>query len=73
MKNVSEACRVMGYEEGGIEALKEKRRRVPNVKNRVGEEVEQAAVEIALEDHVAKTGAVLTEVSAEGCGRGKVG
>jgi len=62
LKNVSEACRVMGYsrdtfyrvknayEEGGIEALKEKSRRVSNVKNRVPEDVERAVVELALED-----------------------
>ncbi|HFC97436.1 MAG TPA: transposase [Thermosulfurimonas dismutans] len=62
LKNVSEACRVMGfsrdtfyrikkaYEEGGIEALYEKIRRKPNLKNRVSEEVERAVVELALED-----------------------
>lgn len=62
LKNVSEACRVMGYsrdtfyrvqrayEEGGIEALKEKTRRRPNIKNRVSEDVEQAVVDLALED-----------------------
>ena len=62
LKNVSEACRVMGYsrdtfyrvknayEEGGLEALKEKSRRVPNVRNRVPEHVEQAVVELALEN-----------------------
>jgi len=49
LKNVSEACRVMGYsrdtfyrvrkayEKGGIEAFKEKSRRRPNGKNRVSE------------------------------------
>ena len=62
LKNVSEACRIMGYsrdtfyrvkkayEEGGIEALKEKSRRVPNIKNRVSEEVEQAVLGMALEE-----------------------
>lgn len=62
LKNVSEACRVMGYsrdtfyrvkkayEEGGIETLKEKSRRKPNIKNRVSEEVKQAVVEFALEE-----------------------
>ena len=62
LKNVSEACRIMGYsrdtfyrvkkayEEGGIEALKEKSRRVPNIKNRVSPEVEQAVVDLALEE-----------------------
>lgn len=38
------------YDEGGIEALKEKSRRVPNIRNRVAEHVEQAVVELALED-----------------------
>ncbi len=62
LNNVSEACRVMGYsrdtfyrvrkayDEGGIEALKEKSRRVPNIRNRVEEHVERAVVELALED-----------------------
>jgi transposase InsO family protein len=56
LQNVSEACRVMGvsrqhfyelrrsYEEGGLEALKEKSRRVPNAKNRVAPEVEEAVL-----------------------------
>ncbi len=62
LQNVSEACRVMGYsrdtfyrvrrayDEGGLEALKEKSRRQPNLHNRVSEEVEQAIVDLALED-----------------------
>lgn len=62
LKNVSEACRVMGYsrdtfyrvkkayEEGGIEALKEKSKRKANIRNRVPEDVEQAVVEMAFEE-----------------------
>ena len=62
LKNVSEACRVIGfsrdtfyrvkkaYEEGGVEALKEKSRRKPNAKNRVPEEVEQEVLRLALEE-----------------------
>jgi len=61
LHNVSEACRVMGYsrdtfyrvrkayEEGGMDALREKTRRKPNHKNRVPQEVERAVVEIAYE------------------------
>jgi len=60
--NVSEACRVMGYSrdtfyrvqkahmDGGLEALMEKSRRVPNRKNRVSEDVEQTVVAFALEE-----------------------
>ena len=57
LKNVSEACRVMGvsrqhfydikkaYEEGGVEALKEQsRRNRPLHKNRVSQEIEDAVV-----------------------------
>jgi transposase InsO family protein len=59
LQNVSEACRVMGYsrdtfyrvrkayEEGGMDALKEKTRRKPNRRNRVPDEVERAVVELA--------------------------
>ena len=62
LKNVSEACRVMGYsrdtfyrvkkayDEGGEAALLEKTRRKPCIKNRVPEEVEKAVVDLALED-----------------------
>jgi transposase InsO family protein len=60
LDNVSEACRVMGvsrqhfydikksYEEGGLEALKEKSRRKPNRKNRVSQEIEDTVVEFAI-------------------------
>ena len=60
--NVSEACRVMGYsrdtfyrvknahDEGGMEALMEKSRRKPNIRNRVDPEVEQAIIDLAIED-----------------------
>lgn len=62
LHNVSEACRVMGYsrdtfyrvkkayEEGGVEALKEKTKRKPCIKNRVSEEVEKAVLDLALDD-----------------------
>ena len=59
--NVSRACKVMGvsrdtfyrYQElvdnGGIDALIEKNRRAPNVKNRVDEETEQAVITHAID------------------------
>jgi transposase len=62
LQNVSEACRVMGYsrdtfyrvrkayEEGGMDALKEKTRRKPNRKNRVSDEVERAVVKMAYDN-----------------------
>lgn len=60
--NVSEACRAMGYsrdtfyrvknayDAGGMDALMEKSRRKPNLRNRVDPEVEKAVVDLALED-----------------------
>lgn len=61
LNNVSEACRLNGvsrqhfydikqtYEEGGMEALREKSRRKPNHKNRVAPEIEEEVVNIAIE------------------------
>jgi len=59
--NVSRACKVMGVsrdtfyryqelvDEGGIDALIEKNRRTPNIKNRVDEATEQAVVSYSIE------------------------
>lgn len=61
LQNVSKACKIMGFsrdtfyrykaanEEGGLEALLDKSRKVPNHKNRVDKEVEDAVVELAIE------------------------
>ena len=61
LSNVSRACKVMGvsrdtfyrYRElvdyGGVDALIEKSRRSPNLKNRVEEAVEQAVMDHAIE------------------------
>ena len=59
--NVSRACKVMGVsrdtfyryqelvDEGGIDALIEKNRRKPNIKNRVDEETAQAGIKYAVD------------------------
>jgi transposase InsO family protein len=59
--NVSQACKVMGYsrdtfyryrqavEEGGVEALIDKSRRKPNLRNRTAPEIEEAIVALAVE------------------------
>ena len=59
--NVSKACKVMGVsrdtfyryqelvEEGGVDALINQNRRVPNTKNRVDEQTERVVVEYAVE------------------------
>ncbi|MCG7537636.1 helix-turn-helix domain-containing protein, partial [Pseudoalteromonas sp. OOF1S-7] len=59
--NVSKACKMMGVsrdtfyryqelvDEGGIDALIDKSRRTPNLKNRVNEETEKAVCTYALE------------------------
>ena len=60
--NVSQACRIMGLsrdtfyrykaavDEGGVDALINKDRRQPNLKNRVDEQTEAAVVEYAIEE-----------------------
>lgn len=59
--NISQACKVMGYsretfyrykeavDAGGVEALMDKSRRKPNLKNRVDDAIEKAVIEIAIE------------------------
>ena len=59
--NVSKACQIMGMsrdtfyrykaavEDGGIEALMDKNRRKPNLKNRVDEATEQRVLQYALD------------------------
>lgn len=59
--NVSKACKVMGLsrdtfyryksavEEGGVEALFDRSRRKPNLKNRIDEQIEQAVIAYAIE------------------------
>ena len=59
--NITQACKVMGIsrdtfyrykeaaEDGGVEALLNQNRRVPNVKNRVDETIELAVIEYAVE------------------------
>ncbi|MDP0351812.1 IS481 family transposase, partial [Glaesserella parasuis] len=59
--NISQACKAMGMsrdtfyryqqavEQGGVEALLNQTRRVPNIKNRVDEHIEQAVVKFALD------------------------
>ena len=60
--NVSQACRIMGLsrdtfyryktavEDGGVDALFDKSRRKPNMKNRVDEATEAAVVAYAIEE-----------------------
>ena len=60
-KNVAAACEYMGisrftyyqikkaYDQGGVEALAKKSRKVPNLKNRVPKHVEQAVLKLSIE------------------------
>lgn len=62
LQNVSKACRIMGYsrdtfyrykdavEQGGVEALFEKSRKKPNLRNRADEATEKAVVELTHEE-----------------------
>lgn len=62
LQNVSQACKVMGFsrdtfyrykeavDEGGVEALLEKSRRKPNLKNRVDPVVEDAVLKHAIDE-----------------------
>jgi len=61
LNNVSKACKVMGVSrdtfyryqelvaEGGVDALIDKSRRAPNLKNRVDETIEKAVIDYAIE------------------------
>ena len=58
--NVSKACKIMGFsrdtfyryqelaQDGGVEALIDRSKRKPNVKNRVGESIEKAVLDYAI-------------------------
>lgn len=61
LQNISRACKVMGFsretfyryrkavDEGGVDALMEKTRRKPNLKNRIDEQIETAVLEHAID------------------------
>jgi transposase InsO family protein len=76
--NVSKACQMMGLsrdtfyryknamEEGGVEALLDKNRRVPNHKNRVDARIEKRVCEMAVENPALGQARVSNEMRKEG-------
>jgi transposase len=76
--NVSKACRIMGFsrdtfyryktakEDGGVEALLNKSRRKPNLKNRVDEASEKAVVEMAFKKPAFGQARAANELRKEG-------
>lgn len=76
--NISHACKTMGVsrdtfyryrdavEDGGVEALLDKSRRTPNLKNRVDPAVEKAVLEYAIEDPAHGQARVSNELRKKG-------
>lgn len=76
--NVSKACQMMGLSrdtfyryktavnEGGVEALLDKNRRIPNLKNRIDERVERRVCELAIEQPAYGQVRVANELRKEG-------
>ncbi len=76
--NISKACKTMGVsrdtfyryrdavDEGGVEALLDQSRRVPNLKNRVDPTVEKAVLEYAVEDPAHGQARVSNELRKQG-------